>query len=133
MSIEFKSKLDDYKTEAVEITIDGVDECAEVRSSYTREFRNAQAEFFAKLSHVKEKGLEMTVKVPAKNELGEEYTKIEDAPFIKEMWSTFASKIIVGWDTEDRRKQLFGAGEFCVYVRDIALQLGQEFADKKKT
>ena len=131
--IKFKSKLDDHKTEKVEISIDGVDESIEVVSSVSRAYRTASSEFIAKLDHLKKNQIALTQKETKTNSNGEEFEMDVDSDFIREVWSSFASQIIVGWDNDERRKQLADDPEFCVYVRDIAQGLGQEFADLKKT
>lgn len=131
--IQFKSKLDDHKTEKIDISIEGVEETVEVMSSVSRAYRNASAEFIAKLDHLKKNQIALTKTETKTNSLGEEFEVQVDSDFICEVWSAFASQIIVGWDNEDRRKQLADDPEFCVYVRDVAQGLGQEFADLKKT
>ena len=131
--IQFKSKLDDHKTEKIEISIDGVDETVEVVSSVSRAYRNASSEFIAKLDHLKKNQIALTQKETKKNSNGDEFEMDVDSDFIREVWSSFASQIIVGWDNDERRKQLADDPEFCVYVRDVAQGLGQEFANLKKT
>lgn len=131
--IQFKSKLDDHKTEKIDISIDGVEETVEVMSSVSRAYRNASSEFIAKLDHLKKNQIALTKTETKTNSLGEEFEFQVDSDFIREVWSSFASQIIVGWDNDERRKQLADDPEFCVYVRDVAQGLGQEFADLKKT
>lgn len=131
--IQFKSKLDDHKTEKIDISIDGVEETVEVMSSVSRAYRNASSEFIAKLDHLKKNQIALTKTEVKTNSLGDEFEVQVDSDFIREVWSSFASQIIVGWDNDERRKQLEDDPEFCVYVRDVAQGLGQEFADLKKT